>query len=197
MNIRRLGWIFALFAMGVTAMASGAPPATSQEAAQPPTMFPKNMWTLDLTGGYSHGFGNPRTNDFYSGNVTLAHYWFDNFAGVASVPFHYVSQTGPDTYGTGMDFMLRWNFFRSGAVSVYADGGVGFVETAKGVPDRGTRFNFTERFGFGATWRLQDKLFLIGGARLFHLSNAGFDGGKHNPSIAGAVQTYIGLLFQL
>jgi hypothetical protein len=193
----RLGWLVIFLSLPMNVLAGDPPPPAAQEATAPaPTMFPKGLWTLDLTGGYSRGFGNPRRNDFYSGNVALARYWFENFAGVISVPFDFVSQTGPDTVGSGMDFLLRWNFLRSGPASVFADGGVGFLETGKGVPDGGTRFNFTERFGFGATWRINDKIFLIGGARLFHLSNAGFDGGKHNPSIAGAVQTYIGVLFR-
>jgi Lipid A 3-O-deacylase (PagL) len=64
-----------------------------------------------------------------------------------------------------------------------------------GVPD-GTNFNFTPQFGLGATYQLSDNTFLIGGARLFHLSNAGIDPGV-NPSINLAIEGYVGLLFKL
>ncbi|HUB27417.1 MAG TPA: hypothetical protein VL992_18470 [Tepidisphaeraceae bacterium] len=42
---------------------------------------------------------------------------------------------------------------------------------------------------------MNDKLFFIGGARAFHLSNAGIDRGR-NPSINEAVQGYLGLGFK-
>ena len=58
----------------------------------------------------------------------------------------------------------------------------------------GTRFNFVFQSGAGLTCHLRDNLYLIGGARYYHLSNANFDGDGQNPSING-VRAYVGLLF--
>jgi hypothetical protein len=62
------------------------------------------------------------------------------------------------------------------------------------VPDGGTYFNFTTSTGLGATYRIQDHFYLLGGVRYFHLSNAQIQGPQHNPSVNG-VEGFFGLLW--
>jgi hypothetical protein len=78
--------------------------------------------------------------------------------------------------------------------SLYAEGSTGLVELDTDFPHYGTRFNFVERVGLGATYELVDNLHLIGGARWFHLSNADLDGAERNPAF-DALEYYAGLIF--
>ena len=62
------------------------------------------------------------------------------------------------------------------------------------VPPGGTNFNFIEEFGVGATYRLSDNCYFIGGVRYFHLSNAHLHGADENPSLNG-MGYYVGLMW--
>ena len=62
------------------------------------------------------------------------------------------------------------------------------------VPDYGTHFNWTGKLGGGATWQLDDHLFLIGGVRYFHLSNSQIHGRDQNPSFDG-IQYWAGVMW--
>jgi hypothetical protein len=48
----------------------------------------------------------------------------------------------------------------------------------------------------GATYQLRDNLYLFGGARYFHLSNAALEGPERNPSING-IEGYFGVMLRL
>lgn len=60
----------------------------------------------------------------------------------------------------------------------------------------GTHFNFDERLGLGATWRLNQTAHLMSGARYMHISNADADGENHNRG-ADTMEFYLGLMFAL
>jgi len=62
------------------------------------------------------------------------------------------------------------------------------------VPTFGTTYNFTARVGPGVSYRISDDVFLLGGARYFHLSNGNQHGRIKNPSYDG-IEWYVGLMF--
>lgn len=99
----------------------------------------------------------------------------------------------PNTFGGGFDVLTRWHFLEHGPLTLYADGGAGMLFTTREVPRGGTHVNFTPQIGLGATWQLNDQTYLFGGARYWHLSNAGMDGRQRNPSIDGSVMAYFGV----
>ena len=60
-------------------------------------------------------------------------------------------------------------------------------------PAAGTHFNFRPQFGMGATLRLTPDVYLMGGAKLFHISNAGIGGPEHNPGF-DSFMYYLGVM---
>ncbi|HEX2972784.1 MAG TPA: acyloxyacyl hydrolase, partial [Tepidisphaeraceae bacterium] len=96
--------------------------------------------------------------------------------------------------GAGFSLLLRWHFLKVDRFSLYAEGSAGLVELDTDFPYGGTRFNFVERAGLGATYELMDDLHLMGGVRWFHLSNADLDGAERNPAF-DALEYYGGLMF--
>ncbi|MFP4143712.1 MAG: acyloxyacyl hydrolase [Phycisphaeraceae bacterium] len=96
-----------------------------------------------------------------------------------------------DSAVVGLDLLFRYHFFRCGRISLYADGGAGFQYAGTDFPSD-SHHNFRPQVGVGATLRLNDDAWLMGGARYLHISNAntsevndGFD----------AAMPYVGLMW--
>lgn len=109
----------------------------------------------------------------------------------------YYAQTGDNAYAVNPCAVLRWHFWRSeeARTTVYFDAGIGMLLSNDNIPQDGTSFNFTPRFGFGLThqitdsgWRLQT------GLRWNHVSNARIKGDINNPSRDGPL-LYFGVIF--
>jgi hypothetical protein len=154
--------------------------------------FARGTWTLQVDGAFIHGFENPRFEQFAGGHVGVGYYFRDRLSINADVPIYRVKQDEPGIAG-GFDLLARWHFFERDRLSLYLDGGAGFLIADRQVPRGGTHFNFTPQIGIGATWLLDDHAYLYGGARIWHLSNAGMWGHERNPSIDKSLMGYIGI----
>jgi hypothetical protein len=163
--------------------------------------FDRGSWKLQLTGSYIHsenaGFDDHRVR---GGQATagVGYYFLDNLGGYFDLVGYGLTQDEPDVdaWGAGFNLMLRWHFLRGERWSIFADGGAGLVQFDRRFPAGGTHFNFNQRVGLGATFRLDANIHLIGGVRYMHLSNASIHGSGRNPSF-DAVEAYVGLMFSL
>lgn len=170
-----------------------APVADTQAGATTGEQFSHGTWTLQLDGAFIRPYENRHFEQFVGGQIGIAYYLFDRFSVNVDLPIYWVNQSGPKTVGTGFDLLARWHFVEHGRLSMYLDGGAGLLVTDHNVPRGGTHFNFTPQIGIGATWLLDRHAYLFGGARLWHLSNAGFEGDDRNPSVDSSVMGYIGV----
>ncbi|HTW95487.1 MAG TPA: acyloxyacyl hydrolase [Tepidisphaeraceae bacterium] len=173
--------------------------ARAQFPPQPasPDLFAAGTWTAQFTTQYVNAHLIGAHDQFVGGAAGVGYYFTNRFALVADVPVDYVGQNqGADTVAVGFTLLGRWHFLQDGKFSMYLDAGAGALLAGNRVPPGGTNFNFTPQAGLGATYELKDDLFLIGGVRVLHLSNAGIDGIR-NPSINETVEGYVGLTFKL
>jgi hypothetical protein len=169
--------------------------ALADEAPAPATNFPKGTFALTLEADYGHSFDLSPAR-FESGLVGVGYYFFDNFALNAEAAGFSMQQPGPDSIITEIDIKLRHHLYNSGKFSLYVDAGGGVSYATARTPAGGTYYNYTIQTGPGVSWQLRDNLFLIGGVRYWHLSNARLKGPEHNPSI-NAIEGYVGLLMTL
>ncbi len=107
-----------------------------------------------------------------------------------------VIQDGEDAGAGEVRVMLRHHFWVKDRWTIFADVGFGAFEASERVPEGGTRLNFVFRSGVGATYELREGMYLMGGARYWHLSNAKMEGDERNPSING-VEGYVGVMWLL
>ena len=184
-------------AVYATEIVASSPATRSDSGARPEALngeqFPRGTWTVQLDGAFVHDFTNRSFEQFAGGHVGIGYYLFDRLSVNADLPVYWVNQSGPKTAAAGFDLLARWHFVEQGRLSLYLDGGAGLLVSDHDVPRGGTHFNFTPQIGLGATWLLDEHMFLIGGARLWHLSNAGFDGHDRNPSVDGSLIGYVGI----
>jgi hypothetical protein len=182
----------------LASMPSSAAPAGSDVRSDPLSgeQFPRGTWDLQFDGAFVRGRSNPRFEQFTGGHVGVGYYFRDRLSLQADVPVYWVNQHQPGV-AAGFDLLARWHFYERDRLSLYLDGGAGLLASQRDVPRTGTRFNFTPQFGIGATWLLDEHTYLFGGARLWHLSNAGFFGHDRNPSIDLAVMGYVGMAWKL
>lgn len=150
----------------------------SEDAHQPMTLFQFNSETsyylLDgfaLTGAlfilYPHG------------------YRFDGF----------IDYEVRNTIGIGGILMMRWEFVQLFGHNLFAETGFGILTTNKDFPPFGTRYNFTQRYGFGMNIPLNKNIILVFGVRHVHISNGkGFV--RENPQFNGN-GAFLGIKFEL
>lgn len=167
-------------------------PQKEQEA------FSKGSWAVELWGSYidSSAVSSEEVSGG-SGNLGVGYYLLDRLGVYAEVAGYGLSEghhEDADAAGGGFNLMLRWHFLKLDKLTLYVDGAAGLVEFGEDFPSGGTRFNFIERAGLGATYQLADKMHLMGGVRYLHLSNADIDGSDRNPAF-DALEYYAGLLF--
>jgi len=95
----------------------------------------------------------------------------------------------------GVTIGLRHHIVNIGKSLIFADVSFGEIWASNDLPIHGTHRNNTFEFGLGVAYPIGHDVYLIGGPRFFHLSNANDAGGDHNPSI-NAVQGVIGILWK-
>ena len=156
--------------------------------------FAKGTWALDLTGSYTAPIRFSE-NKFYNSTLTLNYYVADRFSVGAQVEGYYTEQpSGDNTVIGGGGLTLRYHVFEVDRFTFFVDAAGSATMAESEVPDFGTHFNWTGKAGVGGTWQLDEHLFLIAGARYFHLSNGNIHGRDQNPSYDG-VQYWGGLMW--
>ena len=159
--------------------------------------FAEGKWTMQIYGSGTYSQKNDRA---YGGHLGVGYHILDGVSINAELAGEYLHSddsqnphaTGGDTGGGALDVVVRWHFLRGDGWSIYAEGG-GVMESAESFPAAGTHFNFRPQFGMGATLRLTPDVYLMGGAKLFHISNAGIGGPEHNPGF-DSFMYYLGVM---
>jgi opacity protein-like surface antigen len=173
------------FASTTSARAAGAVDADGN--------FPAGLWSLTLTGSYMNELG-PHDQEYVNGSVGVNYYVLENLSLGAEFGGWGINQPGHDGAAWSAGVGLRHHFLTWDKGSVFFDVGEYAIQADTDVPDDGTSFNYLFLCGGGVSYRVADNVHLIAGARYFHLSNAGREGGDTNPSNNG-VQGFAGVMF--
>ena len=163
--------------------------------SRPSAAFPKGTWDVEARGSYAWEFYPYDHEKLATGSVGVGYYLADNFSASLSVPVSHVRQLTHDATMVGLDLSLRYHFLQNDRFTLFTDLTGGLAQANRIVPPGGTYFNFTADLGLGATWRLSDQFYLVGGLHYFHLSNAAIHGINHNPDL-NAAQPYLGVMFR-
>ena len=178
-----------LIALGIGLLAI----AGVAHGAEDGSHFAQGSWSLTTYGAYTKNFTGERAR-LAGGTVGVGYYRWENVSLNLEASGFNVDQSGPDATLSDLGILLRQHLFVRGKFSFFVDVGAGLTYATHPTPPGGTYFNFTEETGLGATWQLAGDLYLIGGVRYFHLSNARIEGPERNPSI-NATQGYLGLMW--
>jgi hypothetical protein len=157
--------------------------------------FDKGTFSLELSSAYVTPVRYSEAK-LYQFNVAGGYYIWDGHGLNVELQGLWADQPGgsDDAIIGGFGLLGRWHFLRMDRWSIFFDGGGGVTYADHEFPQFGTNFNFTGKFGLGATFELRERLHFIAGARYFHLSNANFSGGDENPQYDG-VQIWGGLMW--
>jgi hypothetical protein len=159
-----------------------------------PRPFSAGTWGMQLTASYISELSHGQREQLWAPSVGISAYVADRLAITGELPIYFIDQQAGDAaVAAGFNLLLRYHFYERGPLSFFIDGGAGVFVGDKRVPRDGTNFNFTPQVGLGVTYYLGDSVYLIGGARAWHLSNAGIRGNPRNPSVDFAIQTYMGV----
>lgn len=157
-------------------------------------LFDKGTWALQLTGSYYTTVAGNEVTLAY-GTVNLGYYYADTWAIDLHVSGYALAEDGEaEGVAASLGLNLRKHFWIRDPWSIYIDGGTGMFRADGKFPEGGTHTNFTLQAGLGATYRLNETLHLVGGARWFHISNARRHGEDENESTDG-VAVYGGLMW--
>ena len=182
----------------LTTQAASAQAITGEAAAAAAsTMFPKGTWTLDLYASYSASFA--KGESVTSGVAGASYYFAERHAVRAELVGHFLDNDGrdpdaDDALAPGVNLGLRWHFLERDRFTLFIEGIAGMFYGGRNFPRRGTHFNFNQQFGLGATYRIDENVHLLGGARYMHISNARVHGEDENPSFDG-LGGFVGVLF--
>ena len=195
MRLVNVRWFLPL--LGLAAVASVSTPARAADDKPDPAAFPKGLWTLELAGSYAEPIRFSEDH-FPAGTVGANYYLLNNLSLGVHLTGYGVDQPGSrdDGYGIGIEAFGRWHFLTLDRLTLYVDGGGGRVYFDPQTPVGGTNWNYSGRGGLGFTYKLEENVDLMGGARYVHFSNGDQFGRENNPSYDG-VQYYVGLMFRM
>jgi hypothetical protein len=171
--------------------------ATPAPAAAPTTqpMFPKGAFTLSAASAYTRALDKDEA-DIGSAELGGNYYVWDNFSLGAEIDAYCISQPGDDAGAFSLEGTFRHHLWQhDDDWTIFLDGAFGPSYSLRDTPTGGTHFNFVTRLGVGATYRLDEHLHLMFGARYWHLSNARIEGMDRNPNFNG-MQVFVGLMWQ-
>lgn len=157
-------------------------------------VFEKGTWNLTLTGSYITPI---RFSRDHMGNFELSagrYIWNDTSVALNLQGYFVEQPDDDDAVMTGVAVLARTHLLHFDQWSIFFDGGGGVLYADHTVPLGGTHYNLNGRAGLGATYLLQEKTYLIGGARYFHLSNGKVHGKDQNPSHDG-IQIWGGVMW--
>lgn len=180
--------------MLLTLCAAARAGATTQPTGAFEPIFPKGSFTLSTAAGYARGLDKDEA-DIGALEVGANYYIRDNFSLGGEISGYGISQPGDEAQALSLAFTLRHHFYQYDSFTLFFDGGFGPWYGTREVPQGGTHFNFLSRLGLGASYRLDEHLHLLFGARYWHLSNARIEGVDRNPNING-IEGYVGLMWQ-
>lgn len=184
--------VASLTACGFARADSTAAPAAASELRNP---FDQGTWNFSLTGSYVTPI---RFSDDKLTNLSIAggYYFWDNHAVNVELQGYYDDR--PDGAERaligGVGLLFRSHLLTRDRWSVFVDGGGSVTYADHEVPQFGTNFNFIGKVGLGASFQLEERTFLMAGARYFHLSNGQIRGRDDNPSYDG-VQFWGGVMW--
>ena len=185
-----LGWC-GVFLLGASAFAQSTTQAVSQ--TKPADDFVRGTWSVTLDGAYAHSFITSPAR-IETGNIGVGYYVMDHVALNLEAAGFADQQPGKDAIISDLDILLRHHVWVQDRFSLFLDVGGGLTYATHPIPNYATYFNFLAEAGIGATWRLQDNFYLIGGGRWLHFSNAALKGPDRNPS-TNALEGYVGVMF--
>ena len=182
----------------LTCLALWASTASAQTTAphRPPVGdFDKGAWTLSLYAGYDRECSHDPQLGYVATGV--GYFFSDGMSLNAEVRTYGVSQDdGSDAALFEVDLLFRHHFLRQDDWTLFFDVSAGISQATRAVPGDGTHFNFIEKTGVGATYRLGDGMHVIGGVHFWHLSNAKIHGEDKNPGLNG-YGAYVGLMWRI
>jgi opacity protein-like surface antigen len=170
-------------------------PAAPARADSDPPAFAGGTWTLELSGSYADPIRFSEDRMAF-GTLGLNYYLWDNVSLGVHFSGYGVDQPSDEGYGVGFEAWGRIHLLHFDRVTVYFDGGGGRTYFDPEEPAGGTHWNWTAKVGGGVTYRIDDNVYLMGGARYFHVSNGNQFGRENNPSYDG-VQYYVGVMISL
>ena len=152
-------------------------PATARGADDASTLE-RGTWSIQMYGA----FAGANNEQLYSGDVGVGYYVIDHLSLNLEGAGYYIDQDGPNAGQGEVRLLMRHHFLRREKWNVFADVGFGVSEASDQVPDDGTRMNFMFRSGLGMGYEIKHNVWLVGGVRYFHLSNAKIEGDDpHRP----------------
>jgi len=178
--------MMAIFALSLFATADA-----QQQPAQ--AYFNQGSFSLQTYAGYMADVTNRSVRNA-GATVGIGYYLLENVGLNIEATGCYVDEPGPNTFGGGINLLLRHHLMVRPNWSFFIDVGPGFLEAKRDVPPNGTRFNITFRTGPGFTYKLDEHMHLLIGGHFVHQSNARMWGSDRNPSVNG-LEGYIGLMF--
>jgi hypothetical protein len=143
----------------------------------------------------TEGFSRSETKgDVYLTQLHVLRYFRDDLAFLygGTIGYADAKQTDGGVFG-GPEVGMRWHFAQDETWSAFLDGSIGAVFHEEALTPESLRVNFDVQLGVGATYRLSKQTLVLGGLRLFHLSNARIQG-KDNNLGYDAPMIYIGLM---
>ena len=150
--------------------------------------FRKGTWSIDFTTAYTQPTFHDR-HRFVTGAVGIEYAVLDRGTISLEITGDYMAEPFSIGAGGGFDLRGRLELFKIDQVSFFAEGTAGIIQSDHPVPFDGTHFNFIETAGVGLQFPVGRQLFLQGGMRFEHISNAGI---SVNPGYNG-VQGYLGI----
>ena len=154
----------------------------------------EHRWNLQL---FATALTDVSGRDVCMGGPTvgIGYYVLDNLAINAEFSGFFVDQDTGSAAAGAASLGLRHHILDLGRSSLFVDVAGGFFTADAEVPAGGTHSNTTFQVGLGIAYPLKKNVYIVGGARYFHLSNADREGDDENPSI-NAVQGFLGLMFR-
>ena len=171
--------------------------ATPRAAGQEENPFAAGTWNLSLNASYITHIRFSQAH-LYNANFSIGRYLFDNHSLNLELSGIYAEQAGDDdAIVGGIGLLGRSHLLRFDRWSIFMDGGGEATYADHQFPTHpfdGTHFNVIGKVGFGATYELRERMYLIGGARYFHMSNAQIHGRDQNPTYDG-IQFWGGMMW--
>lgn len=143
--------------------------------------FHEGSWIQTASFGRYEPVDTDRDISLDDARVGIGYYFLDGLAVVGEAHVsrfdgsRHIDSTGEAleaaTSGVGAALIVRWHLLRQKRWSSYLDLGWGLLVTDEDFPPGGTSLNGTSQYGLGLTWRADDRIHIVAGARQLHVSN--------------------------